>query len=58
MHLRTLRLFRGKAHADLLNIAMCLQDQLDEYGIKLPAHKMMLMKCIKVGDLRGNQEAA
>ena len=32
-HLRTLRLFRRKAHSDLLDIAMFLQDQLDRYGV-------------------------
>jgi len=31
--LSTLRLFRRKAHSDLLDIAMFLQDQLDIYGI-------------------------
>ena len=32
-HLKTLRLFRRKAHSDLLDIAMSLQDQQDIYGM-------------------------
>lgn len=32
-HLRTLRLFRSKAHSDLLDVAMFLQDQLDTHGM-------------------------
>ena len=31
-HLRNLRLFRRKAHSDLLDIAVFVHDQLDQYG--------------------------
>ena len=47
-HLRTLRLFRRKAHSDLLDVAMFLQDQLDIYGM-LHGYKMMHLKCIQAG---------
>ncbi|KAM7382146.1 hypothetical protein PAMA_012828 [Pampus argenteus] len=47
-HLKTLRLFRRKAHSDLIDIAMFLQDQLDIYGM-LHGYKMMHLKCIQAG---------
>ena len=45
-NLKTLRLFRRKAHSDLLDIAMFLQDQLDIYGM-LHGYKIMHLKCIQ-----------
>ncbi|KAL7388625.1 hypothetical protein ABVT39_017857 [Epinephelus coioides] len=47
-HLKTLRLFRRKAHSDLLDIAVILRNQLDTYG-KLHGYKMMHLKCIQAG---------
>ncbi|XP_039665194.1 uncharacterized protein LOC120564368 [Perca fluviatilis] len=47
-HLRTLRLFRRKAHSDLLDIVVFLQDQLNRYGM-LHSYKMMHLKCVQAG---------
>lgn len=47
-HLRALRLFGGKAHSDLLDTAVFLQDQLDEYGM-LYENKIMHLKRVHAG---------
>ena len=47
-HLRTLQLFRRKAHSDLLDVALFLQDQLDRYGM-LHGYKIVHLKCIQAG---------
>ncbi|KAF7646069.1 hypothetical protein LDENG_00194140 [Lucifuga dentata] len=45
-HLKSL--FRRKAHSDLLDVAVFLQDQLSQYGM-LHGYKMMYLKCIQAG---------
>ena len=46
--MRSLRLFRQKDHSDLLDIAVFLQDQLNQYGM-LHGYKMMHLKYIQAG---------
>ena len=47
-HLSSLRWFRRKDHSDLLDVAVFIQDQLNEYGM-LHGYKMMHLKCIQSG---------
>lgn len=41
-------MFRRKAHSDVLEVAMFLQDQLYRYGM-FHGHKIMHLKCIQDG---------
>lgn len=47
-YLKYLGLFRRKAHSDLLEVALFLQEQLNQYGM-LHGYKIMHLKCIQAG---------
>ena len=47
-HLNSLGLFRRKAQSDLLQVALFLQEQFNQYGM-LHGYKLMHLKCIQAG---------
>jgi len=47
-HLQSLGLFRRKAQSDLLEVALFIQEQLNQYGT-LHGYKFMHLKCIQTG---------
>ena len=46
--LKSLGLFRRKAQSDVLQVALFLQEQLNQYGM-LHGYKCMHLKCIQAG---------
>ena len=47
-HLKSLGLFRRKAQSDVLQVALFLQEQLNQYGMP-HGYKFMHLKCIQAG---------